>query len=358
MFFAAGASGASAAVFSVISSATASAGAAASTDPLKSSCTPDDWYDAIVYIDNRVANSVTATNAIATGTLLGYTYDYAETALDMVTGNRVKVSVNTAIYNCKLQAGKFYMLHNGYVEDEVEVGGEFIKVAFLKYAKGNSTILVNEIVDQADETTPSENGEAIVAAYEYEDDGEYIVAGTKAMYCKLDNGNVTLEGGTGANKDEAKNFANGFEEMVPVYYYAKAEDCSMTQVVLSAPIAEGELPALTGLTENEANKLVEEIGELVAYIGIQGVTKDADGALVDFGGTYAKYATVAATLTAQVEEDTAAATKGQTYYNKDGEAVDATYKVVFYADVEGEYVVLDCDDGMLVFANITAVANS
>ncbi len=273
-------------------------------DPLKASCTADDRFDAIIYADARLVNSLTIGTDIGTGILFGHTYTYAEKALDMVTGKMVDVILNTAIYNCRLEAGKFYTVQNGYIEDEVKVGGDLIKVALLKYAKGNTTILVDAVVDDEVGNKHETNT----------DDCEVIVKGTAAKFNKISGGSVVLNT-TGDAIGEATNYAAGFEQLVPVYYYAEAEAKSMSQVTLAtAPTTNLAVEALTGLTEDEADELVTKYNDMVVFVVV-----DANG-----------YTVVAKLVAAKAEDTTISGKAG--YYAEDGADVQL-YKVTLTAEI-------------------------
>lgn len=73
-------------------------------------------YDTVIYVDNNSLATATVTNDLGNGTLLGYTWQYGR-VLDMVNGKFITVQTT---YNFKLQAGRFYTVSNGYVEDVLE----------------------------------------------------------------------------------------------------------------------------------------------------------------------------------------------------------------------------------------------
>lgn len=279
----------------------------------------DYRYDAIVYIDARVAGSLTIARDLKdkTGTLLGHTYTYAEKALDMVSGEMVSVAVleGTELYNLGLKAGHFYTISNGYIEEEAVVGGEFIKVAMLKYANQNRTILVDELaIETVDEgaSTDKHNTNTV--------DAETIVDGAAAKFCTIGaDGKVALIA-SGADAGKAVNSANGFKQLVPVYYYAMADDegalgqYSKTFVTLeTAPVINVVFEDAGYETIEEAQAAADALNEL-AFVKVNADTERTETVEIKF----------------EAVEDTASS-KTDKYY-ADTTTTGATYKIVPTAD--------------------------
>jgi hypothetical protein len=163
--------------------------------------TPAFQYDTVIYVDATAAATAVTNDLGSTGILLGYTWQYGN-VLDMVNGKLI--TVHTA-YNFRLEAGKFYVVSNGYVEGlattEIAIG------TLVDYTKFTSTIK---------ETSGMMNNEP----------------SAPTMLFRLIGGNVELVNGALINRALEAPVVR-FNSTV--YYYTGAQEHNRVMLVISEP---------------------------------------------------------------------------------------------------------------------------
>jgi len=166
-------------------------------------------YDAVIYVDANTVNSVSVTNVIdGNSTILGQIYTYGK-ALDMKSGEYITVN---ALYNTRLEAGKFYTVQNGYIEGEIEVytADSPVQEGFLVYTDEFASVIENTV-------------------------GLDVELYSTTNIFKLSGHNVVLKDGkpqaqaTGSYIDGGKYW----DAYTPVYYYAEADADSRVILLIS-----------------------------------------------------------------------------------------------------------------------------